>query len=99
MTSTASHDSVDPTAGQQRRPDELEHWLTDLRVNLSEDSQAWLRPAGDAEQRASESPIVPLLAGNHTRREPGTTAGSTNPGRSPEGDPPRPAPGRHRAPD
>jgi hypothetical protein len=97
MTSTASHDSVDPAGQQVRRPDELEHWLTDLRVDLSEDNQAWLRPVGDTD--SGELSIVPHLAEDHSRRKPGTTASSTDPSRSMEGDPPRPAAGRHRAAD
>jgi hypothetical protein len=100
MTSTASHDSVEQTAGQQeRRPDELEHWLTDLRANLSEDTQAWLRPTDDTVQPAIQPSIAPHPTEDHSGRETGTTASSTDPSMSPKGDPPRPVAGRHRAAD
>lgn len=100
MTSTASPDSVDPATGEQeRRPDELEHWLTDLRVNLSEDTHAWLRPDSDTEQAAGELSGVPRCADGHSGREAGTTASSIDPSGTLNGVPPRPVAGRHRAAD
>jgi hypothetical protein len=50
MTTAASHDSGE----RIRPPDDLEHWLTDIRVNLSQDTQAWLETAGDTDHPASE---------------------------------------------
>ena len=101
MTTTASHDSVDPAAGQQtRRTDELEHWLTDLRVNLSEDTPDWLTPVGDSDDLpALEPSTVPPAAEDHSEPGSGTAASSTDPGRSLKDNPPGPAAGRHRAPD
>jgi hypothetical protein len=65
LTSTASHDSIEPAAGHQvRRPDELEHWLTDIRVHLSEDTQAWLDPGSDTDEPAGEPPTRPAV-GRH----------------------------------
>ncbi len=85
MTSTASPDSVEPTAGQPPpRPDELEHWLTDIRVNLGEDTQAWLESADDPDDPAAARP-----AGLHA-----TTDQSPR-----DEDEPRGHIGRHRAAD
>lgn len=99
MTTTASHDSLDPTAGQQtRRPDELEHWLTDLRVNLSEDPPDWLTPADDTNDPPTEFSPLPLPTKDHTGQHSDTMVGATNPS-SLKGDPPGLAAGRHRAAD
>jgi hypothetical protein len=100
MTSTASPDQVDPAAGRQgSRADELEHWLTDLRVNVSEDAQAWLRSSGDNDQPAGELPIAPPSAEDHSGQEPAAEASPTDRSSGLKGDPPRPVVGRHRAAD
>ena len=101
MTTTASHDSVDPGAGQHTsRTDELEHWLNDLRVNLSEDTPDWLGPVGDSDDPAAPGPsTVPPAAEVHSEPDDGTAARSTDPGRSPNGNPPGPTAGLHRAAD
>jgi hypothetical protein len=79
MTTAASHDSVDPTAGQQiGPPDELEHWLTDLRVNLSEDRPDWLTPQDGTNDPAPGLPTVLPPTEEHTEQDSGTTASSTN---------------------
>jgi hypothetical protein len=98
MTTIASDDSVGPADQEVRRPDELEHWLTDIRVNLSEDTQAWLRPVGDTGHPADEPSIVALPT-EDTERGSRTAASSTDPSRSLDTDLPRPAVGRHRAED
>jgi hypothetical protein len=101
MTATASHDSVDPAAGRQaRRTDELEHWLTDLRVNLSEDTADWLRPVGDSDDPAAVGlSTVPPPTEDRSGPDRATAASSTDPSGSLKGDPPGPAVGRHRAAD
>jgi hypothetical protein len=102
MTATASHDSVDPAASRQaRRTDELEHWLTDLRVNLSEDTADWLRAVGDSDDPASSvgpSTVSPPTE-DHSGPDSGAVASSTDPNGSLKDDPPGPAVGRHRAAD
>jgi hypothetical protein len=98
MTSNTDH--VDPAAGRQGpRADELEHWLTDLRVNVSEDTQAWLRPDDDSDQPAGELPIVPPPTEDHRDQDPAAAASPTDRSGSPKGEPSRPAVGRHRAAD
>ncbi len=100
MTSTASHDPIDPTAGQQaRRPDELEDWLTDLRVNLGDDPPDWLTPVDDIADLAREPSPVSLPTEDPSEQEGGTAANSTGPSRGLTGDPTGPAAGRHRAAD
>ena len=48
MTNTAPDHSVDPAAVQHSGPaDELENWLTDIRVNLNDDPPDWLTPEDD----------------------------------------------------
>lgn len=98
MTTTAHNDPVDPTADQHtRRADELEDWLTDLRVNLNEDPPDWLTPEEDiagpapgrtAATRPTEGQLVPDTE---------TPDRSASPSANLEGDPPRRAVGRHRA--
>jgi hypothetical protein len=59
MTNTVPDDSVDPTANQQTgRPDELEDWLTDLRVTLNDDPPDWLTPEDDTAD-AAPGPAAP----------------------------------------
>ena len=95
---TTAHDSVDPTAGQQvRRADELEDWLTDLRVNLSDDPPDWLTPVDDIDDVTPGLSTVPLPTEDDTGQERGTAASSTDPSGSLIGDPTGPAAGRHRA--
>jgi hypothetical protein len=49
MTTTAPDGSVDPSAAEQtHQADELEDWLTDIRVNLNDDPPDWLTPEDDA---------------------------------------------------
>ena len=99
MTTTASRGG-DPAAGRQpRRRDELEHWLTDLRVNLSEDTADWLKPVGDSDDLAAGGLSTVLPAGDQTGPDCGTAASSTDPSRSRKDDPRGPAVGRHRAAD
>lgn len=98
MTDTAPDDSVDPTDDQQtRRPDELEDWLTDLRVTLSDDPPDWLTPEDDIADPAPGLAAVPLPIEDHPVPDSGTPARSAHPNGSPKGDPPGPAVGRHRA--
>jgi hypothetical protein len=86
MTSTVPHDSLDPTADQPApRPDELEHWLTGIRVDLSDDTQAWLDPGGDTGDPADER-----STGLHAAKDQGAQE---------EREPSRPHIGRHRAAD
>ncbi len=76
MTTTSPDDSVEPGAGEQtRRPDELEDWLTDIRVNLNDDPPDWLTPeddvtdpAGDPAASAAEVHPVPTV-GRHRAAE------------------------------
>ena len=91
---TTAHDSVDPTAS---RADELEDWLTDLRINLSDDPPGWITPDDDIDDRSPEPSAKPPTGKNRPEQETGTADRSTNPGQSLKADPPRPAPGRHRA--
>jgi hypothetical protein len=98
MTSTAPHDSDNLTAEQQtRRADELEDWLTDLRVTLSDDPPDWLTREDDIEDPAPGLAAVALPAADRPVPEGGTTVRSARPNESLEGDPPGPAVGRHRA--
>jgi hypothetical protein len=60
MTTTAPNDSVDPSAGEQTRPvDELEDWLTDIRVNLNDDPPDWLTPEDDIADPDHEPAAAP----------------------------------------
>lgn len=95
-----SDDSVGPTADQQtHRPDELEDWLTDLRINLNDDPPDWLTPMDDPADPGPE-PAAPPAAEDHPVPATGTPAQPEQPER-PDGDlkDDRPAPrvGRHRA--
>jgi hypothetical protein len=66
MTTTAPNDSVDPGAGEQtRRADELEDWLTDIRVNLNDDPPDWLTPAEDIADPDSEPADTPPTSDDH----------------------------------
>jgi len=99
MTATASHDWGDPVGGQpRRRTDELEHWLTDLRVTVTDGTRDWLAPDDDLGDLAPVS-SVPLAAKNHTGRNSRTTAWSTDPSGSTKDWPTAPYAGRHRAAD
>jgi hypothetical protein len=98
MTNTAPDDSVDPTADQQtRRPDELEDWLTDLRVTLSHDPPDWLTPEDDIADPPPGLAAVPLPTEDHPVPANGTPARRARRNGSLKGDPPGPAVGRHRA--
>jgi hypothetical protein len=100
MTAAPSHDSQDPAADQQmRRPDELEHWLTDLRVRLGQDPPDWLRPDGHTDDPTAGLSTMPTPTGNHIGWWTRTTTGSTDPSGSVRCDPPGPPAGRHRAAD
>lgn len=101
MTATAARDWGDPADGQQtRRTDELEDWLTDLRVNLSQDTAHWHGPVGDSDDLAArELSTMPLPTEDQTGPENGTAASSTDPSRHLNDHPPGPATGRHRAAD
>jgi hypothetical protein len=100
MTSTAPHDPDNLTADQQtRRADELEDWLTDLRVTLSDDPPDWQTPEDDIADPAPRLPAVPLPTADRPAPEGGTKVRSAHPNVNLEGDPPRPAVGRHRAAD
>jgi hypothetical protein len=60
MTTTAHDDSVDPSAGESTRPaDELEDWLTDIRVNLNDDPPDWLTPEDDVADPDQETSAAP----------------------------------------
>jgi hypothetical protein len=60
MTNAALDDSLDPTPDQQpHRPDELEDWLTDLRVNLSDDPPGWVTPEEDGANPLPEPASAP----------------------------------------
>lgn len=103
MTNTVSDDSVDPTADQQtRRPDELEDWLSDLRVTLSDDSPDWLA-RGDVTADPASDPATPGPAtpSQSTEDRPmpdtGPPAQSGRLDRHVKDDRPSPAVGRHRA--
>jgi hypothetical protein len=100
MTTTASRNGGDPAAGRQtRRTDELEDWLTDLRVNLSEDTADWLRPVGDSADLAAGGLSTVPPAGDQPGSDSGTAASSTDPSRSLTDHHPAPFVGRHRAAD
>jgi hypothetical protein len=98
MTATADNDSVDPSADQQtRRADELEDWLTDLRVNLDHDPPDWLTPAeGTAGPTLGSTAATPATRG-HPVVDTRTPDRAASPNANLEGDPPGPAVGRHRA--
>jgi hypothetical protein len=69
MTTTGSHDSLDRVAGRQApRPDELEDWLTGIRVNLSDDPRDWLTPEDDKNNLAPGLSAVPLFTPTLRRR-------------------------------
>jgi hypothetical protein len=98
MTSTASRDSGE----QIRRPDDLEHWLTDIRENLSQDTQAWLEPVGDTDDPAGEpspGPTVAEPSPDPAAAEPSPDPTVAEPQTSLDGGSPRPFVGRHRAED
>jgi hypothetical protein len=97
-TNTAPDDSVDPTADQQtRRPDELEDWLTDLRVTLGDDPPGWLTPEDDAADPAPGPAAAPPPSEDHAVPDTGKLAHTAGPDGNLKGDPPGPAVGRHRA--
>jgi hypothetical protein len=97
MTAT-SGDPVDAAAGRRRRrTDELEHWLTDLRVTLSDGTLDWLEGARD--DLVPGPSTMPPPTEDHTRRDSRTTARSADPKGSLDGYRSRPAAGRHRAAD
>lgn len=100
MTATASHDWVDPVAGQRRRrTDELEHWLTDLRAAVTDGTPGWLTPDGDRADLAPEPSPVPLPTEDHTGHDGLGTAWSTDSSGSLTSYPRGPYAGRHRAAD
>jgi hypothetical protein len=99
MTATASPDSVDPIGGQRkRRTDELERWLTDLRVTVTDGTPDWLTLDGDRDDLAPAS-SVPLPTEDHPGHDSRTTAWSTDPSESLKDWPSGPYAGRHRAAD
>lgn len=100
MTTTAHNDPVDPTTEQHtRRADELEDWLTDLRVNLNHDPPDWLTPEEDmADPAPGPAAATPPTQG-HPVPDTRTPDRSASPKPNLEDDPPRPAVGRHRAAD
>ncbi len=87
VTNPVPDDSVGATDQETRRPDELEDWLTDLRVTLNDDPPGWLTPEDEAADPDSVSP--PPAAGTpaHSARADGDL----------KNDPPSPIVGRHRA--
>lgn len=99
MTNTAPDGSVDPAADQQaRRPDELEDWLTDLRVNLGEDPPDWLTPPDDIADPAPGPAAAPPPTEEHPVPDTGTPTDPARCDGNLKGDPPQvPAVGRHRA--
>jgi hypothetical protein len=98
MTNMAQGDSVDLTEDQQtHRADELEDWLTDLRVTLSDDPPDWLTPEDDIADPAPGPAAVPSLTDDHPVADSGTPARSVPPNESLNGGPPVPGVGRHRA--
>lgn len=97
MTTTAHNDPVDPTADQHTRPaDELEDWLTDLRVNLNDDPPDWLTPEEDA-AHPTPGPAATPPTEDHPVADTRTPDRSASPNQNLESDPHRPAVGRHRA--
>jgi hypothetical protein len=97
MTNTVPDDSVDPTADQQaRRPDELEDWLTDLRVTLN-DPPDWLTPQDDAADPDPEPTAAPPPAEDHPLPDTSAPPHSAPRDGNPKDDRPSPAVGRHRA--
>lgn len=90
-----SDDSVGPAADQQP-PDELEDWLTDLRITLNDDPPGWLTPMDDTTDPDPE-PAAPPAAKDHPAPATGTTAQPEQPDGNLEGDRPAPRVGRHRA--
>ena len=95
MTNMVPDDSVDPTADQQtRRPDELEDWLTDLRVTLKNDPPDWLIPEDDTD---GPGPTTAPPTEDHSLPAPGTPPPSAHPDGNLLDNPPSPAVGRHRA--
>jgi hypothetical protein len=100
MTNTASNDAVDPTADEQtRRPDDLEDWLSDLRVTLNDDPPDWLTPDDDVADPAPGSAATPSSIEESAVPDAGTPAHSARPDGNLEGDPRGPGIGRHRAPE
>ena len=71
MTNTAPDHSVDPAADQQTgRPDELEDWLTDLRVTLNDDPPDWLTLEDDiADAAVAPAAVTPPTVGRHRATE------------------------------
>lgn len=89
MTNTAPDDSADRGAGQATRgADELEDWLSDIRVNLEDDPPGWLMPEDDIADGVREP--------THAVPDSGMPAGANG---GPGADSPGPAVGRHRAAD
>jgi hypothetical protein len=92
-----SDDSVGPAADQQP-PDELEDWLTDLRINLSDDPPGWLTPMDDTTDPDPEpEPVASPATEDHAVPAIGTTAQPDQPDANLEDDRPAPRVGRHRA--
>ena len=88
MTNTAPNHSVDLVADQHNGPaDELENWLTDIRVTLKDDPPDWLAPEDD-----TTDPDHQPAAADHQRPDGGTPTRSA----PPNGEA---AVGRHRAAD
>jgi len=98
MTNTAPDDSVDPNVNQQtRRPDELEDWLTDLRLTLNDDPPDGLTPEDDIADPTPESEAVPPPTEDHPLPDRDTPAHPLHQTETPKGDAAGPAVGRHRA--
>lgn len=98
MTSMALDDSVDRTGDQQtRQPDELEDWLTDLRVTLNDDPPDWLTLEDHTVDPAAAPEAWPPPTGDHAAPDTGTPDHSAGSHGSLKGDQPGPAAGRHRA--
>ena len=97
MTNSVPDDSVDPTADQQTgRPDELEDWLTDLRVTLNDDPPDWLTPEDDTADPA-RGRAAPPPTEDHTLPDTDTPPQSAPPAENAKVDRAAPAVGRHRA--
>jgi hypothetical protein len=100
VTAAASHSSPGLTPDQQKsRPDDLEHWVTDLRDKLSDDAADWLTAGNDTDAPDSGSSAAPSTTDDHLGPDSRTTPRSLVPDGSSSVDPPAPPAGRHRAAD
>jgi hypothetical protein len=99
MSAIEDPDSNSEPAGPDRKSDDLENWLSDLRTEVSADPSGWINQDSAGHQppaRADErSPLIPEQRGTDATQPPTPLM----PGQR-GADPAQPrSGGRHRAPD